>query len=301
MNKPYIVKGTPIVPSLCAIAMCVLWYVYFYFLSFDPEGFYATYTGWEHGINPVDFSSLTAFGAILRVAQIVIPIVFFVGVLFLAEVDLRWMAIPMVLPVGYQIASFVQDAVVNATNGSAEGYLFEHPFAFCAPFVVAVLFLLTVTGVIPTKIPVIAVCAAAVVVPTVLTFLGKGEFTLDDGYGDVGYYWSDLLTFALYYVGVGALAIRMRKPRPEDFVTLEEMKAAYDEKMAAQNAENGDGSAEAPGIPGEGVPAETATETETGSDEAPAEETAEENAGEPAEAAETPEDTAKDPGDGSAE
>ncbi len=220
-NKHYIVKGTPIVPSLCGIGMALLWYFSFYFGAGE----------WTSEMNSFSFEGLSGMQIYLTVLNLVIPILYFVCVLFLAEVDLKWMLPALLAPIVQQISMFI----LYYTQNSAD-YIFVYPVRFIIPFVALILFVLTVEKIIPTKWIFVAFCGLALAVPLVLTFCKIGEFTYTAG--DVTYYfWSEYLAYALTYLGLSALAIQMRPPRESDFVTLKEMQQAYDEKVAAEAAE----------------------------------------------------------------
>lgn len=228
-NKKYIVKGTPIVPSLCGILMAVLWYLFFYFA--DGK--------WTFDMNTFSFSEMSGTDIYFTVMTLVIPVLFFIGVLFLAEIDLRWMILSLLAPIVYQISLFI----LYFKEDTPE-YIFENPIKFAAPFLALILLVLTLEKIIPTKWVFVGFCGVAVLLPLILTLCGVGEFTFsqqtyDAEYNIVtsnGYLWSEYLSFALYYLGLGALALQMRPPRESDFVTLKDLKQAYAEKMAAQES-----------------------------------------------------------------
>lgn len=230
-DKKYIIKGTPIVPSLCGIGMAVLWYTYFGFGAGE----------WHFQMKSFSFSEMTGAEIYFTVLSLLIPVVFFIGVLFLAEIDLRWMIPVLLLPIVNQISLFV----FHAISGNPQ-YMFDYPLyspiQFAAPFLALILFVLTVEKIIPTKWVFVGFCGVAILLPLILTLCGVGDFFYFDptvSYTPIAtaYLWSDYLSFALYYLGLGALALQMRPPKESDFVTLAEMKQAYDEKMAAQNSE----------------------------------------------------------------
>lgn len=228
-QKKYIVKGTPVVPSFCAIGMVVLWYLFFFF----SDG------KWVMDINTVSFSDLSATELYFTVLEILVPILFFLCVLFLAELDLKWMLLSMLAFVVEQLSFYVY-----YFKDSPE-YIFKNPIRFAAPFVVLILFVLTIERVIPTKWVFVGFCSGAVLLPLVLTLCGVGEFTYS--YKDYGadytivsittYLWSELISYGLYYVALAALSLQMRPPRESDFVTMEELKQAYAEKIAARKTE----------------------------------------------------------------
>lgn len=227
-QKKYIVKGTPIVPSLCAIGMAVLWYLFFYFSNGK----------WGFDLNTFSFEGLESVQIYLSVMTLVIPVLFFICVLFLAELDLKWMILSLLAPVVYQVSLFI----IYLKQDFSE-YIFENPVKFVAPFLALILFIFTVEKVIPTKWVFVGFCGAAVLLPLILTFCGIGEFTYSyQSYAEdyslvtvTAYLWSELISYALYYVALAALVIQMRPPRESDFVTMKDLQQAYAEKMAAQN------------------------------------------------------------------
>ncbi len=231
-NKNYIVKGTPIVPSLCGIAMAVLWYMSFVFTNGE----------WHFQMNPLSFSEMTGADLYFTVLSLLIPVIFFIGALFLAEIDLRWMILVLLIPIVNQISVFVSYSIVYGVQYMFDYPLLTAPVQFVAPFLALILFALTIEKVIPTKWVFVGFCGVAILLPLILTLCGVGDFFYFDptvSYTPIAtaYLWSDYLSFALYYLGLGALALQMRPPKESDFVTLAEMKQAYDEKMAAQNSE----------------------------------------------------------------
>ncbi len=220
-NKHYIVKGTPIVPSLCGIGMALLWYFSFYF----GQG------KWTTEMNTFDFEGLSGGQIYLTVLNLVLPIVYFVCVLFLAEIDLKWMLPALLAPIVQQVSLFIW----WYAQGSVD-YIFVYPFRFVVPFAAVILFVLTVEKLLPNKWFFVGFCGIAIVVPLILTFCKIGEFTYTSG-TTTFYLWSEYLTYALTYLGLGALVLQMRAPRESDFVSLKEMQQAYDEKVAAEVAE----------------------------------------------------------------
>lgn len=261
-KEKYIVKGTPVVPSVCAIGMAVLWYLYFYFSQGE----------WSLQMTSLSFAEMSGMEIYLTVLELAIPVLFFVGVLFLAEYSLRWMVLAMLPAVVQQVSLFVFYFLQDNSE-----YIFQNPIHFAAPFLALILFVLTVERVIPTKWVFVGFCGVAILLPLILTFCRIGEFTFTQQSYDANYqlvdvtayFWSDYLAFALYYLGLGALAVQMRFPRESDLVTMADLKQAYEEKMAAKAA------AEAAAV----APAEAV-------EESPAEEPA------PAEASEAPEKSA---------
>lgn len=234
-NKRFIVKGTPIVPSLCGIAMAVLWYMLFYF--YDGK--------WSFRMSSLSFSEMGGTEIYFTVVTLLIPIAFFLAVLFLAEVDLRWMVAALLLPIVHQASSFVSHVAENQPE-----YLLENPLSFTAPFLALILWVLTVEKVLPCKWIFVGFCGAAVLLPLILTFCGVGEFSFiqqiyDAEYNTItvkGYLWSDYLSFALYYVGLGALAVQMRAPTEEELaekteVTAEEVSAEATEAPPEEPSE----------------------------------------------------------------
>lgn len=250
-NKKFIVKGTPIVPSLCGILMAVLWYLYFYF----GQG------KWTADMNTFSFSEMAGQELYLTLLSLIVPVLFFVAVLFLAEKDPRLVLVGMIGPIVQQMSLFIVYFKENSPD-----YLFDAPIQFIAPFAALILFALTVEKVIPSKWIFVGFCGIAVLLPLILTLCGVGEFTVtqegyDADYNVVQYtyyFWSDYLAFAFYYVGLAALAVQMRAPRKEDLVTMADLQKAYDEKMAAEE------SASASEAPEESA--------DTSAEEAPAEE-----------------------------
>ena len=226
-ESKYVVRGTPIVPSLCSIGMAILWYLYFSFT--DGE--------WDVIMSSFSFSEMDGFQIYLSLLGLAVPLLYFLGVLFLAEQNLRWMILPLLSPIVEQVSLFVR-----YLRDDQSEYVFTNPMQFIAPFVALILFVFTVEKVIPNKWIFVGFCGIAVLLPLILTLCRVGEFT----FSQVGinsayqrttittYFWSDLLSFVLYYLGLGALALQMRPPREGDFVSLKELKAAYAEKMATQ-------------------------------------------------------------------
>lgn len=227
-NK-YVVRGTPVVPSLCSIGMAILWYLYFSF----------TDGKWDVIMSSFSFSEMDGFQIYLALLGLAVPLLYFLGVLFLAEQNLRWMILPLLAPIVEQVSLFIR----HLRDDQPE-YLFENPLQFVTPFLALILFVFTIEKVLPNKWIFVGFCGIAVVLPLILTLCRVGEFT----FSQVGitsdyqratittYYWSELLSFLLYYVGLGALVLQMRPPREGDFVSMKELKAAYAEKMAAQTS-----------------------------------------------------------------
>ncbi len=226
----YVVRGTPIVPSVCGIIMAVLWYLYFSF----ADG------AWDAGMNTLSFDDLTPFQTYQVIMRLALPVLFFIGVLFLAELNVRWMLLPLLGSVVFQVSVFVCYLLEDLPE-----YLFENPLTFFAPFLALILFALTVEKTLPNKWIFVGFCGAVTLLAVVLTVCGTGEFVYETSkyaadYTVVSvkqYLWSDLLSFVLYYIGLGALALQMRPPREGDFVTMKDLKQAYREKLEAQNSE----------------------------------------------------------------
>ena len=202
-NKNYIVKGTPIVPSLCGIGMAVLWYMFFYFLN----------GSWSFNMNALSFGEMTGSEIYFTVMSLLVPVIFFIGVLFLVELNIRWMIAVLLIPVVEQISAFVMYFTANEPE-----YIFMSPIRFIVPFLALILFALTVEKILPTKWIFVGFCGVAILLPLILTFCGVGEFTFtqqayDAEYNTItltGYLWSEYLSYALYYVGLGALVVQMR-------------------------------------------------------------------------------------------
>ncbi len=215
MKKNYVVKGTPIVPALCGIGMVVLWYMFFYFL--DGK--------WSFTMNSLSFADLSGSDIYFTVLSLLIPVIFFIGVLFLAEIHVRWMIPVLLIPVIEEISVFLFYFIANEPE-----YIFLSPIQFFAPFLALILFALTVEGIIPTKWVFVGFCGAAILLPLILTFCGAGEFvfsqqTYDAEYNPItvsGYLWSNYLSFALYYVGLGALGVQMRFPKESELIAVQE-------------------------------------------------------------------------------
>ncbi len=215
-DKKYIIKGTPIVPSLCGIGMAVLWYTYF--------GFGAG--KWHFQMKSFSFSEMTGAEIYFTALSLLIPVVFFIGVLFLAEIDLRWMIPVLLLPIVNQISIFVARAIVNDPLFRFD-YPLRAPFQFAAPFLALILFVLTVEKILPTKWIFVGFCGIAVLLPLILTLCNRGEF-FDPlvSYTPLAHLWSDYLSFALYYLGLGALAIQMRPPKELELTPVTEEEPA---------------------------------------------------------------------------
>ncbi len=231
-NKKFIVKGTPIVPSLCGILMAVLWYLYFYF----GQG------KWTADMNTFSFSEMEGQELYLTLLSLIVPVLFFIAVLFLAEKDPRLVLVGMIGPIVQQMSLFIVYFKDNSPD-----YFFGAPIQFIAPFAALILFALTVEKILPSKWIFVGFCGLAVLLPLVLTLCGVGEFTVtqqgyDADYNVVQYtyyFWSDYLAYAFYYVGLAALVVQMRPPRKEDLVSLADLQQAYDEKMAAEKSADG--------------------------------------------------------------
>lgn len=228
MKKRFIVKGTPIVPSLCGIAMAVLWYMFFYF-----------YNGkWSFQMSSFSFSEMGGTEIYFTIVTLLIPVAFFLTVLFLAEVNLRWMVLALLIPIVHQISSFVLCMMENQPE-----YLFENIISFAVPFLALILWVLTVEKVLPNKWIFVGFCGVAVLLPLILTLCGVGEFTFVQQTYDVdynvvtltGYLWSDYLAFALYYVGFGALAIQMRTPTAEELAAKEVNENVTAEEISSED------------------------------------------------------------------
>lgn len=226
-KKRFIVKGTPIVPSLCGIAMAVLWYMFFYF-----------YNGkWSFQMSSLSFSEMGGTEIYFTVVTLLIPVTFFLTVLFLAEVDLRWMMVAFLIPIAHQVSSFVLCMMENQPE-----YLFDNIISFAVPFLALILWVLTVEKVLPNKWIFVGFCGVAVLLPLILTLCGVGEFTFAQQTYDVnynvvtlrGYLWSDYLSFALYYVGFGALALQMRAPTEEESAAKEETENVTAEEISSE-------------------------------------------------------------------
>jgi hypothetical protein len=232
MKKRFIVKGTPIVPSLCGIAMAVLWYMFFYF-----------YNGkWSFQMSSLSFSEMGGTEIYFTIVTLLIPVAFFLTVLFLAEVNLRWMVLALLIPIVHQISSFVLCMMENQPE-----YLFENIISFSVPFLALILWVLTVEKVLSNKWIFVGFCGVAVLLPLILTLCGVGEYTFVQQTYDVdynvvtltGYLWSDYLAFALYYVGFGALAIQMRTPTAEELAAEESSRELAEESQDdARDAES---------------------------------------------------------------
>lgn len=213
-NKNYIVKGTPIVPAICGIGMVVLWYMFFYFLN----------GSWSFNMNSLSFGEMTGSEIYFTVLSLLVPVIFFIGVLFLAEINIRWMICVLLIPVWEQISAFVLYFTANETE-----YIFQSPVQFFAPFLALILFALTIEKVLPTKWIFVGFCGVAILLPLILTFCGVGEFTFaqqayDAEYNPItlsGYLWSNYLSYALYYVGLSALAVQMRPPKESELIGLQ--------------------------------------------------------------------------------
>ena len=215
-NKNYIVKGTPIVPAICGIGMVIVWYMFFYFLN----------GSWSFNMNSLSFGEMTGTEIYFTGLSLLVPVIFFIGVLFLAEINVRWMIAILLIPVWEQISAFVLYFTANETE-----YIFQSPVRFFAPFLALILFALTIEKVLPTKWIFVGFCVVSILLPLILTFCGVGEFTFtqqayDAEYNAItlsGYLWSEYLSYALYYVGLGALVVQMRKPTQKEIDAFSEM------------------------------------------------------------------------------
>ena len=201
-NKKYLVKGTPIIASLCGILLAVLWYLFFC----ETNG------EWYFEFNTLSFSEMSSWDLTYTILTLTVPIVFFIVVLFLVELSPRWALLAFVPSIALQL--FLNWSLASQ---DVPDYIFEHPVQFVAPFLGLILFALTVEKVIPTKWVFVGFCGVAVLVPLVMMLLKTGEFVYkQDGY-DAFYqiityvvrYWSDYLFYALLYVGFGFLGAKM--------------------------------------------------------------------------------------------
>ncbi len=226
-NKKYQIKATPIVPALCGIGMAILWYLFFYVV--DGE--------WTFDFNTVSFGEMTGTQIAFTVLTLLIPITFFIAVLFLAEWDLRWVTVALLFPIANQIFLFV-----NYLMEDYPDYVFENPLQFAVPFLALILFVLTVEKVIPVKWVLVGFCGLAILLPLVLTLCGVGEFASSQALYDENYQpvivtarlWSDYLTFALYYLGLGALAWQMKEPAEEPERSAEAEEPAEDAEESVE-------------------------------------------------------------------
>ena len=96
-NKKYAIKGTPIIPSLCGIAMAVLWYVFFYVSAGK----------WTFDFNTFSFAEMNGIQIAYTILTLLVPIAYFVAVLFLSEVDVRWITGAILFPIAVQMFLFV--------------------------------------------------------------------------------------------------------------------------------------------------------------------------------------------------
>ena len=237
-KKNFIVKGTPIIPSLCGIGLAVLWYMFFYF--YDGK--------WSFNMSSLSFADMGGTEIFFTVLTLLIPVAFFLAVLFLAEIDLRWMVAALLLPIVYQVSLFVLYAMENQTD-----FIFDNPVSFAVPFLALILWVLTLEKILPCKWIFVGFCGVAVLLPLILTLCGVGEFTFlqqtyDAEYNPVtltGYLWSDYLSFALYYVGMAALTVKMRAPTAEELAAAE--KAAEEAEESEEIPE--ETPAEEPAVP----------------------------------------------------
>ena len=204
-NKKYAIKGTPIIASLCGIAMAVLWYVFFYVSAGK----------WTFDFNTFSFAEMNGIQIAYTILTLLVPIAYFVAVLFLAEVDVRWITGAFLFPIAVQMFLFVFYLIQQSPE-----YIFENPINFFTPFLALILYVLTVEKIIPTKWVFVGLCGIAVLLPLILTLCGVGEFALSQQGYDASYQpvtivtrlWSDYLSFALYYLGLAALVLKMRNP-----------------------------------------------------------------------------------------
>ena len=238
-NKKYAIKGTPIIPSLCGIGMAVLWYVFFYVSAGK----------WTFDFNSFSFAEMNGVQLSYTILTLVVPILYFVAVLFLAELDVRWMTGAILFPIALQMFLFI----FYLTQESPE-YIFENPINFLTPFLALILYVLTVEKIIPTKWVFVGFCGLAILLPLVLTLCGVGEFTItQQGYSDtyqpitiVTRLWSDYLSFALYYLGLGTLVLKMRNPADLIPAPFESPAEDGSEESAVEVAEESEESAEEP-------------------------------------------------------
>ena len=252
----YVVRGTPIVPSVCTILMALLWY--FHIIYYNGA--------WTTGMNEIKFAEMSGSELFVSIGNLALPVLLFIGVLFLAEIDVRWMVLPLLGSVAYQTTLFI----INFFADYPE-YMNDNPFSFALPYLALILFICTTEKVLKDKWIFVGFCALAVIIPLILTCCGIGEFTTQqqdyDADGNVietvAYYWSEFLSYALTYVAMGALAAQMRPPKEGDFVSMKDLKQAYAEKMAAQAEPE-------PAAPAEEPAEETETEPEEVSEEADA-------------------------------
>lgn len=227
-QKKYAVKGTPILPAICGLGMAVLWYMFFYFSNGK----------WEFSME-LSFEGLQPVQIYFMILTLLIPLSYFVCTVFLVELDLRWMLIALLIPIVSQVSTFVYYLIEKVPD-----YIFMNPISFVMPFLALILFVLTVEKILPTKWVFVGFCGVAVLLPLILTLFAKGEFvgtlqTYDETYQIVTvpvYLWSNYLSYALYYVGLGALAVEMRVPGEDPDESAEASEEA--EALADDGAED---------------------------------------------------------------
>ncbi len=203
-RQPLVFRGIPVVPCISAIGMVVLWYVTF----LTDNG------AWVFQAESLSFEGLSPYMIYSKILVYLTPIAFFVGVLFLAERSLRWMILPLLVPVVHQISNLIYYA-------ETPDALLDNPIQYCLPFLGLVIFAFTAEGLIPTKWVLVGFGFGAALLPVAVSLFGVGEFTdvIRTVDYDISQYvdhhlveWSAIASLSLYYIGLGSMGFQMHRP-----------------------------------------------------------------------------------------
>ena len=185
-------KGMPIVPCLFLIGAVAFWFL----MLLTDNG------GWVAEIVGLDFSNLTAYEISMQILSLASPLLLFVAILFLAEWSVYWVFLALLLPIAQQIVYYI-------CNLDLPEVLLAAPYQYCLPFLMFILFALTVLRILPTKWIFFGFCVVAALFPLVLTACGVGEFTEtlwsreDYAFHDLCY-WSDAFFLSAYCLAMGS-------------------------------------------------------------------------------------------------
>ena len=195
-------------PTLACLPLIVT-VVFAYVDIFSVNG------AWEFAMNPFTFEGLSAFEIYGRIMTMAIPVVLFLGILFLAEKSLRWVDLCLLFPVVWQLSNYIRNIE------TLDALLFS-PMEYILPFVAVVFYILTVERILPTKWIFVGISFALALLPPVLSLFGIGEFvyTAYDYYEVV--YWSGALSLSMYYLSLGLLGLMMKDPALREEPTPEE-------------------------------------------------------------------------------
>ena len=195
-------KGTPVVPCLFLIGTVIFWFL----MILTDNG------TWVAEISGLSFANLNAFEVYLRILSLASPLLFFIAVLFLAEKSVYWVFLPLLLPVVTQLSQY-------AYNFEEPDLLLDFPIQFSLPFLLFILFALTVLEILPSKWILFGFCVAAALLPLILTACGVGEYCYSATTFDYTSYsyvrhdlceWSDALSLGTNALAVGTLVFYLQ-------------------------------------------------------------------------------------------